>query len=283
MKPTVSLATPIFNAMPYLEDYLDCVANQTWRPLELIAVDDGSTDDSWECLMARQSALKEAGVSVQAVHREHRYAAAALSAALPYVTGEYFTWCDADDRMTPDSIEKKTEYLIDHPELDMVRSNGIVIDGATGRQLAYSAREGDCSTQNLFDALFHGRTYCYSGCYMIRTELLFACYPEKRLLPFAEGPNLQLLLPPASRSDCGFLPEALHIYCMRSSGDSSRKRSFSELKAKVENFSALRRAMLPYCACDREHYIAEDRKVFEQELQLLYQTAVLKIREGKER
>lgn len=263
MNPLVSLITPFFNAMPYFRDYLGCVLRQTWRPLEFIAVDDGSSDGSWECLMEFLPELERAGIAVRSLRIAHGGQAAAVNAALPLVSGEYLTWCDADDRMTPECVSKKAEYLNCFPELGMVRSDGIVLDGDTGHPLARSARPEDCRTQNIFDALFRGTTYCYAGCYMVRTSLLFACYPDRQIPLSPEGQNLQLLLPPASRSDCGFIPDALHVYCRRSGGHSSQKRSFRQAQARLEHFSALRRAILPFCHCDMEAYSEKDRSLTE--------------------
>lgn len=278
MNPLVSLVTPVFNAMPYLQDYLACVLQQTWRPLEFLAVDDGSADGSRECLEAFLPAMEQAGIPMRLLRIPHTGQAAAVNAALPLVSGEYLTWCDADDCMTPDSIEKKAEYLSRFPELGMVRSDGIVLDGGSGRQLSRSAGKADGLTQDIFDALFHGTTYCYAGCYMVRTGLLFTCYPERKIPLSPEGQNLQLLLPPASRSACGFIPEALHVYCLRDSGHSSKKRTFRQANARLENFSALRQAILPYCLCDRSHYLEEDKKLTDAARQELFRTAAIQAR-----
>ena len=281
MNPLVSLITPVFNAMPYLRDYLDSVLAQTWRPLECIFVDDGSTDGSRACLSEYLPALERAGISARLLPITHAGQAAAINAALPLVSGEYLTWCDADDLLMPDSIARKADYLNQFPALGLVRSDGIVLDGDSGRQLARSAGEADRFTQNIFDALFHGTTYCYAGCYMVRTDLLFTCYPEKKI-PFSpEGQNLQLLLPPASRSDCGFLPEALHCYCRRSSGHSSRKHSYSEANARLQNFSKLRREILPYCRCDAARYLAADQAIVKKEQYALCRAAAAQARKER--
>lgn len=278
MKALVSLITPFYNAMPYFRDYLGCVLRQTWRPLEFIAVDDGSSDGSWECLMEFLPELERAGIAVKTLRAAHAGQAAAVNAALPLVSGEYLTWCDADDRMTPDCVSKKAEYLSRFPEHGLVRSDGLVMDGDTGRVIAHSARPDDRRTQNVFDALFRGTTYCYAGCYMLRTSLLFACYPDRQIPLSPEGQNLQLLLPPASRSDCGFLPDILHFYCRRDGGHSSQRLSFRQAYARLENFSALRRAILPHCLCDAEHYLEEDRKLTGEAQRALCLTAAAQAR-----
>lgn len=274
MKPLVSLVTPMYNAMPYFKEYLACVKEQTWRPLEFIVVDDGSEDSSWECLQKMLPTLQAAEISVHALHRKHESQAAAVNAALPLISGEYFTWCDADDLLALDSIEKKVLYLMQHKKLGMVRTDGMFINSEP-HTISHSAKETDCFTQNVFDALFHGVTYCYAGCYMVRTALFFECYPEKQIPLSPEGQNLQLLLPPASRTDCGFIPEVLHYYYRRSSGHSSKSRSYTQKLSRIENFEDLRQAILPYCQCDRQYYQEESKAIESREKGKLFKQAAI--------
>lgn len=278
MNPLVTFVSPVYNAMPYLKDFLTCLENQTWRPLEVILVDDGSTDTSAEQLRQRKAALEAAGLSVTLLFCPHRGQAAAMNAALPLIRGEFFTWCDSDDLLTPDSVEKKVRWLMEHPEVGMVRSNGIVLDADKGIPLSESAKESDRCQKSVFEDLFLDRTYCYAGCYMVRTDLFFACYPEKIMPESPEGQNLQLLLPPASRSECGYLDEPLHTYCRRHSGHSSRNRSYQENLSRMKNFTALRLAILEYCNCDRAHYSALARSLEEKNRQILLYSAVQRAR-----
>ncbi|MBD5559069.1 MAG: glycosyltransferase family 2 protein [Clostridia bacterium] len=278
MNPLVSLITPFYDAMPYFRTYLACVLLQTWRPLEFIAVDDGSSDNSWECLMESMPELEKVGISVQALHIDHGGQAAAVNAALPLVSGEYITWCDADDWMSPDCVSKKAEHLIRFPEQELVRSDGLVYDGDSGRLLAFSARREDRRTQNIFDGLFFGTTYCYAGCYMGRASSLFQAYPDRQIPISPEGQNLQLLLPLASRSECGFIPDVLHRYYRRSRGHSSKKLNFRSAYSRLSNFSALRRAIIPHCLCDAEYYIEEDRKLTADAQRALCNTVAAQVR-----
>lgn len=283
MKPLVSLITPVYNAMPYFRDYLACIAAQTWRPLEFIAVDDGSTDGSYEYILEKQKTFEAAGIALHILRIPHAGQAAAVNAALPLISGEFLTWCDADDILAPDSIEKKTTYLLAHPELGMVRSDGYIIFEDIGK-INPLARVSDYQTQNIFDRLFHQTTYyCGAGCYMIRTNLFFKCYPKKQIPLSLEGQNLQLLLPPASRTDCGFLAEKLFSYYVRSSGHSTRKRNYTELKNRIENFAKLRAEILSYCICDRQHYLQENEKIRLSERQRLLLSALNRIREEQKR
>lgn len=278
MNPLVTLVSPVYNSMPYLRDFLTCLEQQTWRPLQVILVDDGSADDSAQCLRENRARLEAAGISLQLLFRPHRGQAAAFNAALPLIAGEYFTWCDSDDLMTPDSIEKKTRWLMEHPDVGMVRSNGIVLDADRNIVLSESARMSDRCQKRIFDELFVDLTYCYAGCYMVSTELFFRCYPEKQIPESPEGQNLQLLLPPASRTQCGYLDEILHTYCRRQGGHSSRNRSYQENLQRLRNFTALRLEILKYCDCDREQYTATAQKLEEKKRQILLYSAVRRAR-----
>ena len=97
MRPLVTLVTPVYNAMPWLRDYLDCVVRQTWRPLEVIVVDDGSTDGSADCLREIRPVLEQAGLIVHVLFCQHKGQSAAFNAALPLISGEFFTCCDSGE------------------------------------------------------------------------------------------------------------------------------------------------------------------------------------------
>ena len=278
MKPLVTLVSPVYNAMPYLKDFLASVEKQSWRPLEVILVDDGSTDASAEELKGWKASHNEEDFSITLLFCSHKGQAAAMNAALPLISGEYFTWCDSDDLLSPDSIEKKALWLMEHPEVGMVRSNGIVLDADHNIPLSESAKEADRCQKSVFEDLLLDRTYCYAGCYMLRTELFFACYPNKTMPESPEGQNLQLLLPPASRSDCGYLDETLHTYCRRHSGHSSRDRSYQENLRRMENFTALKLAILEHCDCNRAHYGQLVRALEEKNRKILLHSAVQRAR-----
>ena len=270
MNPLVSLITPVYNAMPYLKDYLDSVRAQTWRPLELILADDGSTDDSLSFIKNQMGALSEAGISVKLLSLPHVSQAAAVNAALKEVSGEFITWCDADDVMLPQCVEKKAEFLLLHPEIGMVRNDGIMIEGGDIASATRDTLESDRYTLS---------TYCYAGCYMIRADLFDKCYPEREIPVSPEGQNLQLLIPPASRSLCGFVPEILHHYYRRSTGHSASKKSYTRRRSRILNFSLLLEELLPYCTCDKEFYRAEIRRIEREQLGLLMRSAADRARE----
>ncbi|WP_298500953.1 glycosyltransferase [uncultured Methanobrevibacter sp.] len=91
----VSVIMPVYNAADYLVKSVDCILNQTLEDLELICVDDGSTDDSLDIL--NDIASKDSRVSVY--HQTNRGGGAARNSALKHTTGEYLYFMDADDEL----------------------------------------------------------------------------------------------------------------------------------------------------------------------------------------
>lgn len=101
-QPLLSVVVPVYNAQDYLQQCLDSVLGSTLRDLELICVDDGSTDDSPQILQQRCAADGRMRVITQ----EHRCAGAARNAGLREARGRYVHFLDADDWIVPDAYEK---------------------------------------------------------------------------------------------------------------------------------------------------------------------------------
>ena len=109
----VSVIVPVFDGERYLAEALDSVLAQDHRPLEVIVVDDGSTDRSAEV------ARSFAGVEVIGLE-ENLGPAAARNAGLERATGSFITFLDADDLMVPDRISTQLAYLSAHPDVGCV-------------------------------------------------------------------------------------------------------------------------------------------------------------------
>lgn len=100
--PKVSVIIPVYNVKQYLQECLDCVVNQTLRDIEIICVDDGSTDGSYELLREYES--KDPRVTV--LRQENAGAGAARNTGLAVAKGEYLSFLDADDFFELDMLEK---------------------------------------------------------------------------------------------------------------------------------------------------------------------------------
>lgn len=97
----ISLIVPVYNMQGLLERCMDGVLGQTWRHLEIILVDDGSTDGSGE--MCDRYAQNDSRVRV--IHRQNGGLSAAKNTGLAAAQGEYIAFVDADDAVEADYVE----------------------------------------------------------------------------------------------------------------------------------------------------------------------------------
>jgi glycosyltransferase involved in cell wall biosynthesis len=107
----VSVVMPAFNEEGFIAEALESVLAQTYAPVEVVVVDDGSTDRTAE--IAR-------GCGVRVVRQAQRGSAAARNAGLAATRGEYWAIFDADDLMPAERIELQVEHLERDPEVGMV-------------------------------------------------------------------------------------------------------------------------------------------------------------------
>lgn len=101
MKPLVSVIVPMYNASPYIREALESIVASTYRPLEVIVMDDGSTDES---LRIAQLFAQE-HPHVQVLHQKNAGVSVARNHAIREAKGEWILPVDADDKISPTYIE----------------------------------------------------------------------------------------------------------------------------------------------------------------------------------
>jgi len=102
MSPKVSVVIPVYNASAYLPQCLDTILLQTLMDIEVICVNDGSTDNSSEVL----AAYTQMDERLKVIHQENAGAAVARNRGMKEATGEYIIFLDADDFFAADMLEK---------------------------------------------------------------------------------------------------------------------------------------------------------------------------------
>lgn len=110
--PLVSVVIPVFNGEAYLADALDSVVAQDYTPIEIIVVDDGSTDGT--------PAVAGRYPRVRYVRQSNQGPSAARNTGIALSTGEFVTFLDADDVMLPERIRLQVAALVADPRVDCV-------------------------------------------------------------------------------------------------------------------------------------------------------------------
>ena len=103
----VSIIVPVFNVAPYLAEALDSAIHQIYRNLEIIVVDDGSTDGSGEIC----DRYAETDQRIRVIHQENKGLSAARNAGLDVMNGSFVAFLDSDDALHPDYVETMVEAM----------------------------------------------------------------------------------------------------------------------------------------------------------------------------
>lgn len=111
-EPLVSVIVPVYNGERYLAETLDCIRAQTYRSLDVIVVDDGSTDGS-AAVAERYTPF------VRLFRQDHAGVGAAQNRGLASAQGELLSFLDADDLWPPDKTALQAAALAESPEMDM--------------------------------------------------------------------------------------------------------------------------------------------------------------------
>ena len=111
--PTISVVVPAYNEERYITEALDAVLAQTLAPLEVIVVDDGSTD-------ATVAVVEACGDRVRLVRQENRGRPGAFDTGFREAAGDFVALCPADDVWEPRKLEWQRDALARHPEADVV-------------------------------------------------------------------------------------------------------------------------------------------------------------------
>lgn len=107
--PLVSVIIPVYNGGRYLRAALESVFAQTYRPFEVIVVDDGSVDDS--------GVIAQSFPEVRYINQANQGVAAARNNGIEAARGEFLAFLDQDDLWTPEKLRLQMDQLLSHPDL----------------------------------------------------------------------------------------------------------------------------------------------------------------------
>lgn len=149
---TVSIIVPIYNTAKVLNRLIDSLVNQTYRDLEIILVDDGSTDGSSE--ICEQRKLSDSRIVV--IHKENGGETSARNAGLAVATGSYINFCDSDDELPLYAIQALVSKMRD--DIDLVFGSYLVVEN-DGSRLACALRECYTISEVAYDVLMDHADY----------------------------------------------------------------------------------------------------------------------------
>ena len=229
-QPLISIIAPCYNGERFIHRFLESVLNQTYTNLELIFVDDGSTDRTKEVALSYEQAFREKGMAFFYLYQENAGQAAAINKGLEVFRGEYIMFSDSDDWLSEDCVECKLNYLQQHPEKMFVLARAAFVpEGNTGEILSVLERKNTKNGWMFDDLMFERDGYYAPGCYLTRTEAFLSVHPTRQIFAGRGGQNWQILLPLAYKYECGFLDNIVYYILVHPDSHSRSSVTYDQL------------------------------------------------------
>ena len=137
----VSVLIPAYNHERYVQDAIRSVIAQTCPNIELIVVNDGSKDSTWEKINEMEAECRARFSRVVFLTQENAGTCITLNRLVEQAQGAYVLVLDSDDKLFPETIEKELAFLKNHPEYIGVYGNSVVIDENSNRRQADETRK----------------------------------------------------------------------------------------------------------------------------------------------
>lgn len=216
--PLVSIITPCYNAEQTIGRLIESVMDQTYRPIEHIIVNDGSTDQSGKVIDSYIDRAADCGIKLIQYRQENKGLGGAIDTGLKLFSGQYLCWPDADDYLEKESVEKRVCFLEGHPDYGVVTSNAYVRESTDLQhyRLLTSADVKRNQEPYQFRLLINGDSIFCPGCHMARTSAFLDVNPDRSIYPARRGQNWQILLPLYYKYKRGYIDTPLYNYVVYS-------------------------------------------------------------------
>jgi glycosyltransferase involved in cell wall biosynthesis len=215
-KGLVSVITPCYNAEKVIHRLLNSILEQTYKKIEFIIINDGSTDNSGEIIKSYIKKFEDIGIIVIYIYQENRGLGGAINTGLKHFTGEYLCWPDADDFLSKDSIEKKKLFLDSHLDYNLVRSDALLFEEKNLEKpigFITGKKNNRFREKDLFENYILEKDVIFCpGCHMVRSSAFIEVNPRREIYPARRGQNYQMLLPLVYKYKFAFIDEPLYNY-----------------------------------------------------------------------
>lgn len=194
-KPLVSVIIPAFNAEGTVRNAIDSILSQTYKQIEVIVINDGSTDNTLKI-------LREYGKQIRYISQNNKGPSAARNAGIKIAKGDFIAYQDADDVSMPERIGREVDYLLNNPNMSMV---------FTGMKTISGDKISKCHSEFLLLQY----NYIPCGSVMHKKDILDS------VGWWNEQVDWDLWIRIAEKFDIGYIKECLYEYRKRETGISS--------------------------------------------------------------
>ena len=201
LPPKVSVVIPTYNHVKYLPYALDSVINQSYSNLEVIVIDDGSTDETAEVMKPYRS-------KINYFYKANGGTPSALNLGLSVATGKYICWLSADDALMEHKVSKQVALMESDPSLGFSYTSFVVINANGTKQYVVNSVYYPNKQETV--------TKLMEGCFINGSSVMMKSSALKIVGNFDEGlsqaHDYDLWLRFFRHYSCGFIDEPLLAY-----------------------------------------------------------------------
>lgn len=237
----LSVMAPCYNGEKYVGRFLDSILEQTYEHIELIMINDGSTDATEAILTEYEERFKKRGYLYVHFYQENAGIGAALNNALKKVTGDYLTWFGSDDIACATYAEETVSFLEKNKEFAVLRCEGFIVDenNLDTPKGKFADANKDKHNPYLFENSIMERNFHF-GYSVVRMDVFDKVNPRREIYPSRQGQNWQLLLPIFYRNKAAFYEKPLY-YVVEDFNSVSRAphKSYDKLVKQNEEYERI--------------------------------------------
>lgn len=233
----ISIIAPAYNAEQFIQRYIDNVLNFDYKNLQLILVNDASTDKTHEIIESNRERIEKAGIEFVYISlSENKGQANAVNVALKYVTGEYLSWHDVDDIFYPNCLSRSLQVLLKNPDCKIVFSKALIVDENRkyDKENPKYIPEKEFVHKNLFRDYITCNNVIFGPMRFIETKALFEVLKDKSIYISRGGQNWQLLLPMIYKYKWFFIDDILSECVVIPASHSRRGSKLKRRRARFE-------------------------------------------------
>ncbi len=221
--PTVSVIMPMYNSAQYVRQAIESLLMQTYKDIEIIAINDGSKDG---CADIVRSIHDDRLVFID---RENKGFIHTLNECIELSKGKYIARLDDDDWCYPTRIEKQVDYLEDHPGVVLV---GTLNEEQTGDVIVKVPQVEVVSPEQIrYSLLFDNYAFAHSS-FMMRKDILVDNHIRYEL--FKQVPDYHMITQLSRYGEVARIPEYLVVYRIHPS-QSTQIRSAQMKQGEIDH------------------------------------------------
>ncbi len=268
----ISIISPVYNGETYVERYLESLLNLSYSDIQLIIVNDGSTDRTKDIILSYEKKLKDKFNEFQFINKENGGAASCLNYAIKYAKGEYLFWPDMDDELMPNSMELYLEKFQSDSNIDAVIGKAKILDFETREPKGYlQIKNKQINKRNYFRDLVVEKDVIFAPLTMIKLSSFRKANKGNEIFVSHGGQNWQMLLPMAYYCNVVYMDKVTYVYNFR-----ENSHSHSVTLQKMNKRIDLHKEILENCI-DKIDMSQKEKKKYHNIIRKKYNEKKLKI------